>query len=1268
MMLNCHRSYIVFLLVSSSSAFLPPRINSRWSAKVLKSQKLSSTKDESIERGKEEFQPYFSFPLDDWQLQAGGEILQNRNIIVCAPTGSGKTVVGEMALHMCMKQQTNGIYTTPLKALSNQKFAELRQIFGKSAVGLSTGDISINREANARVMTTEVYRNMAWRSISELSSIPSSSLNNEGDTELSNNAILVLDEFHYMGQPGRGGVWEESVITTPPHTQIVCLSATLPNGLQLAQWMEYVTGRKTVLVEASQSRPVPLRYLFATKRGLYPLFSDSDAGPGSPKGLLGLRGDGIQNLPPNSKERKNDHKSKKEGKTKLSLSKDDSSFPNGLKINPLLKSASNKRQIRIENAVERLRITKNNKKGDFYATDNRGSYLSNSLSVRDERRERERLLRREMRKEVPSLTTLVQRLEQKNLLPAILFIFSRVGCENAASDVARQLLGPVRDRVHDSENEEYEVDKEQKRGSRKSHGRSRAKKSENRIRDKDGRQFRKGGNYMDDDAFASMLEGVLSEMNEEMMGSFAEGDPLNSENWDFLSRVGLLSYDQVKQVASRVASFNAENEEIAFEEVNIEQFLLGIGSHHAGQLPAHKAFVESLYRAQLMKIVFATETLAAGINMPAKTTCICAMAKRGDGGTINLLETSNLLQMAGRAGRRGMDTDGTCVLVSTPFESEEDAASILTSEIKPITSQFSPSYPLVINLISRGKGNVDVARQLVGKSFAMWERSLAERKLSSIITEIDDPVTELLTATTHQQFIVFLISAFEAKKEDSIDGIQSRTFQKLIDILDDRKMLKTASKSYIGLSQRFDAETKTLQHLQDELVTTLSSLQTEDEDILGPLLADDESHIKQQIEIQSGRVSSVEKEINSHVFTTIAAQGNIVMESNSPTGEVVRAVFAEIQERQGSVKTGLTGKDLSVYAKSIITMKRTKKNIDPSKSSEVIEEANKKVSFTRDGTWEEMIALMKVLVCYGCLESDNWKPRDTDDDLESSSFTITTAGQHVGMLSFENSLWGLVAMGGAHDVVGASSELDELRFRMEEFQRDLGILEDESDSEMFDSLFGPSPNSEKTEEREESIFTASQKEAALLTKKLLGLTAHELAGYVSCIVSDGRRDDSRVIESFEQLTNGQKEAVQSALEVSERLVEVQKECGTKYSSTNIELDLSTAKVVTAWASGCSWSDALKLSGLAPGDLVRMLGRVMDALRQFGKLPYNPVRSSSFGEGKGVFDGSLGLGTDLRNLCRDAATSMDRYPVKDPLPFETDDLETEEGIPEDEEEK
>lgn len=974
-----------------------------------------------------------------------------------------------------------------------------------------------------------------------------------------------------------------------------------------------------------------------------------------------MRGDGILDLPVTSKKLKKDKKRNNNQKKDSLTLMDDRSIPIGLEVNPLLKSAANKRQIRIENAIERLKLVNNEKQENLIERQERGSKAPRRLSARQERRERERLLRREMRKEVPSLSALIQQLERKNLLPAILFIFSRAGCENAAAEVSRQFMGPIRKTINDSIGKEYEGSKESKVGSRKTRGRSRAKKGEKRIQDEDGRQFRKGSETIDDDAFASMLEGILSEINEEMMDNFDVSDPLNSENWKFFSRAGLLPFDQVKEVASRVASFNLENEEIAFEEATVEQFLLGIGSHHAGQLPAHKAFVESLYRAQLMKIIFATETLAAGINMPARTTCICAMAKRGDGGTINLLETSNLLQMAGRAGRRGMDTDGTCVLVSTPFENEDEAASILTSEIKPITSQFSPSYPLIVNLISRGNGKVDVARQLVGKSFAMWERNLAESKVSSMLTEISEPVSALLTATNHQRFIEALITAFRTNEDNKIASINEKKLLKLADVLDDRKVLKVASKSYVALVQRIDEESKILQHLQDEQTNTIPSLLSDDKDALVSFTAENESYLEQQIEVQLERVSSVESEINFHVFTTIAAQGNIFMESNSPAGELLRALFAEIQK--DPVQTRLTGNDLSTFAKSIITMKKTKRNVGPSESFELIKEAKKKRALMSDGTWKDMLALIKVLVCYGCLESE-WKPGDTDKLLESSSFSITTAGQHVGMLSFENSLWGLVSMGGAHDVVGASSSLDEFRLRMEEFDRDIGVLEDENENEMFDILFGPSPTAE-TSQNQKSSITRAQNEAKILTTKLKGLEAHELAGYVSCIVSDGRRENSRVVESFERLSDGQKEVVQSALEVSERLLEVQKEFGTKDSSSNVELDLSTAEVVTAWASGCSWSDALKISGSAPGDLVRMLGRVMDALRQFGKLPYNPVRSSSFEEEEGVLNGSFGLDNDLRSLCREAASCMNRYPVKDPLPFETDDSEIEEEFQDDE---
>ena len=223
---------------------------------------------------------------------------------------------------------TVAIYTTPLKALSTQKFMESRKIFGIDNVGLSTGDMSINCGAKIMVMNTEVYRNMAWRASSSSSSSSSLSKetgndnnNNEEkveDNELSNLSVVVLDEFHYMGKPGRGGVWEECVITSPSHTQITGLSATLTNANGITNWMNTVLSpRKTVLIDDANlcGHPVPLRYMFATRDGLEYLFKDENAGPYSPNGLLGLRGDGVP--PKNKKNEKN--KNKKNRSKNLSI-------------------------------------------------------------------------------------------------------------------------------------------------------------------------------------------------------------------------------------------------------------------------------------------------------------------------------------------------------------------------------------------------------------------------------------------------------------------------------------------------------------------------------------------------------------------------------------------------------------------------------------------------------------------------------------------------------------------------------------------------------------------------------------------------------------------------------------------------------------------------------------------------------------------------------------------------------------------------------------
>lgn len=203
----------------------------------------------------------FPFQLDDFQLDAIAALNQGESVVVCAPTGSGKTLIGEYAIHRALSLGKRVFYTTPLKALSNQKLRDFREAFGDQQVGLLTGDTSVNRDAPIVVMTTEIFRNMLYgTSIGEVG------------TSLRQVQAVVLDECHYMNDRQRGTVWEESVIYCPPEIQLVGLSATVANGDQLTDWIHEVHGPTTLIY--SDFRPVPLNFHFATAKGIFPLLNE----------------------------------------------------------------------------------------------------------------------------------------------------------------------------------------------------------------------------------------------------------------------------------------------------------------------------------------------------------------------------------------------------------------------------------------------------------------------------------------------------------------------------------------------------------------------------------------------------------------------------------------------------------------------------------------------------------------------------------------------------------------------------------------------------------------------------------------------------------------------------------------------------------------------------------------------------------------------------------------------------------------------------------
>lgn len=191
----------------------------------------------------------FDFELDDFQKEAVEYINDGKSIVVCAPTGAGKTCIAESAIHLALEKNERLFYTTPLKALSNQKFYDFSRKYGAGNVGLLTGDTSINREAPVVVMTTEVFRNMLYNT-------------NFGSLKdnLRDVKYVVLDEVHYMNDEQRGTVWEESIIYCPNSIQIIALSATVANSAQLCDWINTVHSRTELVY--TDFRPVPLRHYY----------------------------------------------------------------------------------------------------------------------------------------------------------------------------------------------------------------------------------------------------------------------------------------------------------------------------------------------------------------------------------------------------------------------------------------------------------------------------------------------------------------------------------------------------------------------------------------------------------------------------------------------------------------------------------------------------------------------------------------------------------------------------------------------------------------------------------------------------------------------------------------------------------------------------------------------------------------------------------------------------------------------------------------------
>lgn len=479
---------------------------------------------------------------DPFQTEAFDVLDRGNSVLVAAPTSAGKTLVAEYAIATALERGVRAAYTTPTKALSNQKLRDLRGWLGIERVGLLTGDNVVRPDADVVVMTTEVLRNMIYASSPVVEDL----------------GVAVLDEVHYLQDPYRGAVWEEVIINVPSHVRLVCLSATVSNAVELAGWIDATAGRCTAVI--SRERPVPLenRYLLYER--------------------------------------------------------------NSRKLVDLATLQGSRPNREVERLLERARGPKSTRRRQ------RGS---NARPARARRSE------------------IVEHLAAGNKLPAIVFVFSRQGCDDATRALA------------------------------------------------------------------------------------AEG-------------VAFLDPSQQHRVREIAAAHTSELEPSDLRALGYEDWLsnlcAGVASHHAGLVPAFKEAVEDCFAAGLLAVVFATETLAVGVNMPARSVVIDQLSRfRGDG--FAMLTPGEYTQLTGRAGRRGIDEVGFAYTLWHPHTGFDEAARLAASGDFELESSFRPTYNMAANLIAGHTRNEAVA--LLRRSFAQWR---ADRRIGEWNRALESERSELRNA------------------------------------------------------------------------------------------------------------------------------------------------------------------------------------------------------------------------------------------------------------------------------------------------------------------------------------------------------------------------------------------------------------------------------------------------------------------------------------------------------------------------------------------
>lgn len=479
------------------------------------------------------------FEADVFQKAAAMNLHLGNDVLVTAPTGTGKTAIAHYVITKNMKEGGRTFYTTPLKALSNEKYRDFCKTYGKENVGLLTGDTKLNPDAPVVIMTTEVYRNMSSARLFKNSI--------DDRNNMQGLKTVIFDELQYLGDVDRGGIWEQSIMFTPSNVQLLSLSATIGNNEEINNWMASIKGRKGIAV---------------TPEGSYrPRIKDA-------------------------------------------------------KDTVLINVPSENRHVPLSFELERvpavIQKPRGRSKKERVQNNKRNAQIAQSIYAKpsDE-----------------SYVKLTEKLNSKGRLPAIYFVFS-------------------------------------KKASRK----------------------------------------LLHHLSEE---------------------APILTSKEERQEITDILEKRAKDGIYLGESLYVDALMRGYAVHNAGLLPNQKALIEELFQKKLVKVVLATETLSAGINMPAKTTVISSPRKptsTPDGGPDRKrnLTANEFHQMAGRAGRRGIDTHGYNYALSCNYEQKKLYSELIESPSNSLQSNLELDYAFIMSYLSEF-GDMSALKQILSKSLYAYD-------------------------------------------------------------------------------------------------------------------------------------------------------------------------------------------------------------------------------------------------------------------------------------------------------------------------------------------------------------------------------------------------------------------------------------------------------------------------------------------------------------------------------------------------------------------